>query len=239
MSIQIVGPAGRQDLTAREKIELGHKVALRRHPRRRAHRQIWNRHRHRHARHRARRVGASPQLPQPARRTVGAISTFTPASRETSLRLNVPPIKPSPVVPVALRIVPGPATSAPMGAKAFAIIFSSSTPSNAQASWRTTSAEAKTTLTLLVFRAATTMITPSASCWRWPRIPTSARVLAVGLGCEYTQPHRIAEAVRASGRPAESFFIQEHGGTEPASRTAKSCWPRSAPVPLKRRQSAR
>ncbi len=43
--------------------------------------------------------------------------------------------------------------------------------------------------------------------------PNVGGVLAVGLGCEYTQPHRIAEAVRASGRPAESFFIQEHGGT--------------------------
>jgi len=43
--------------------------------------------------------------------------------------------------------------------------------------------------------------------------PNIGGVLAVGLGCEYTQPHRIAEAVRASGRPAESFFIQEHGGT--------------------------
>ena len=43
--------------------------------------------------------------------------------------------------------------------------------------------------------------------------PNIGGVLAVGLGCEYTQPHRIAEAVRSSGRPAESFFIQEHGGT--------------------------
>ncbi len=43
--------------------------------------------------------------------------------------------------------------------------------------------------------------------------PNIGGVLAVGLGCEYTQPRRIAEAVRASGRPAESFFIQEHGGT--------------------------
>jgi altronate hydrolase len=43
--------------------------------------------------------------------------------------------------------------------------------------------------------------------------PNIGGVLVVGLGCEYTQPHRIAEAVRASGRPAESFFIQEHGGT--------------------------
>jgi altronate hydrolase len=43
--------------------------------------------------------------------------------------------------------------------------------------------------------------------------PNIGGVLCVGLGCEYTQPHRIAEAVRQSGRPAESFFIQEHGGT--------------------------
>ena len=43
--------------------------------------------------------------------------------------------------------------------------------------------------------------------------PNIGGVLCVGLGCEYTQPHRIAEAVRASGRPAESFFIQENGGT--------------------------
>ncbi len=43
--------------------------------------------------------------------------------------------------------------------------------------------------------------------------PNIGGVLCVGLGCEYTQPQRIAEAVRNSGRPAESFFIQEHGGT--------------------------
>jgi altronate dehydratase large subunit len=43
--------------------------------------------------------------------------------------------------------------------------------------------------------------------------PNIGGVLCVGLGCEYTQPHRIAEAVRNSGRPAESFFIQEKGGT--------------------------
>jgi altronate dehydratase large subunit len=43
--------------------------------------------------------------------------------------------------------------------------------------------------------------------------PNIGGVLCVGLGCEYTQPHRIAETVRQSGRPAESFFIQENGGT--------------------------
>lgn len=45
------------------------------------------------------------------------------------------------------------------------------------------------------------------------RHPNVGGVLAIGLGCEYTQPARIAETVRASGRPAESFFIQERGGT--------------------------
>lgn len=45
------------------------------------------------------------------------------------------------------------------------------------------------------------------------RHPNVGAVLAVGLGCEYTQPARIAEAVARSGRPAESFFIQDAGGT--------------------------
>jgi altronate dehydratase large subunit len=45
------------------------------------------------------------------------------------------------------------------------------------------------------------------------RHPNVGGVLAVGLGCEYTQPARIAEIVRQSGRPAEAFFIQENGGT--------------------------
>ncbi|MCZ2077703.1 MAG: UxaA family hydrolase [Bryobacterales bacterium] len=45
------------------------------------------------------------------------------------------------------------------------------------------------------------------------RHPNAGAVLAVGLGCEYTQPAMIAEAVRNSGRPAEWFYIQESGGT--------------------------
>lgn len=45
------------------------------------------------------------------------------------------------------------------------------------------------------------------------RHPNVGAVLAVGLGCEYTQPEKIAQAVRASGRPAEWFFIQQSGGT--------------------------
>ena len=45
------------------------------------------------------------------------------------------------------------------------------------------------------------------------RHPNVGAVLAVGLGCEYTQPDLIAEAVRKSGRPAEAFFIQQAGGT--------------------------
>jgi altronate hydrolase len=45
------------------------------------------------------------------------------------------------------------------------------------------------------------------------RHPNIGAVLSVGLGCEYTQPEKIADAVRASGRPAEWFFIQQSGGT--------------------------
>jgi altronate hydrolase len=43
--------------------------------------------------------------------------------------------------------------------------------------------------------------------------PNVGACLAVGLGCEYTQPARIAEVAAASGRPSEWFFIQEQGGT--------------------------
>jgi altronate hydrolase len=45
------------------------------------------------------------------------------------------------------------------------------------------------------------------------RHPNVGAVLSVGLGCEYTQPEKIALAARASGRPADWFFIQQHGGT--------------------------
>lgn len=45
------------------------------------------------------------------------------------------------------------------------------------------------------------------------RHPNIGAVLAVGLGCEYTQPERLAAVVRESGRPAEWFFIQQSGGT--------------------------
>lgn len=45
------------------------------------------------------------------------------------------------------------------------------------------------------------------------RHPNIGAVLAVGLGCEYTQPGKIAEVTQASGRSADHFFIQERGGT--------------------------
>jgi altronate dehydratase large subunit len=45
------------------------------------------------------------------------------------------------------------------------------------------------------------------------RHPNVGAVLAVGLGCEYTQPKRIAEVTQESGRPADWFYIQENGGT--------------------------
>ena len=54
------------------------------------------------------------------------------------------------------------------------------------------------------------------------RHPNIGGVLAIGLGCEYTQPARIAEVVRDSGRPAESFFIQDKGGTSSSIAHGKS-----------------
>lgn len=45
------------------------------------------------------------------------------------------------------------------------------------------------------------------------RHPNVGAAIAVGLGCEYTQPEKIAAVVRQSGRPAEWFFIQQAGGT--------------------------
>ena len=45
------------------------------------------------------------------------------------------------------------------------------------------------------------------------RHPNVGAMLSVGLGCEYTQPEKLADTVRASGRPAAWFFIQQTGGT--------------------------
>jgi altronate hydrolase len=45
------------------------------------------------------------------------------------------------------------------------------------------------------------------------RHPNVGAVLAVGLGCEYTQPEKICEVVRNSGRPSDWFYIQQQGGT--------------------------
>lgn len=54
------------------------------------------------------------------------------------------------------------------------------------------------------------------------RHPNVGGVLAIGLGCEYTRPASIAEVVRRSGRPAESFYIQEHGGTRASIEYGKT-----------------
>ncbi|RYY44188.1 MAG: hypothetical protein EOP59_06615, partial [Sphingomonadales bacterium] len=53
------------------------------------------------------------------------------------------------------------------------------------------------------------------------RHPNVGAVLSVGLGCEYTQPARIAEAVERSGRPADAFFIQDVGGTRSSVERGK------------------
>jgi altronate dehydratase large subunit len=53
------------------------------------------------------------------------------------------------------------------------------------------------------------------------RHPNIGAVLAVGLGCEYTQPAKIAEVAAASGRPADSFYIQQNGGTRSSVEKGK------------------
>lgn len=45
------------------------------------------------------------------------------------------------------------------------------------------------------------------------RHPNVGAVLAVGLGCEYIQPEKLAEAARSEGKEADWLFIQENGGT--------------------------
>ncbi len=52
--------------------------------------------------------------------------------------------------------------------------------------------------------------------------PNVGACLAVGLGCEYTQPAKLAEAAAASGRPAEWFYIQDAGGTRSGIARGKS-----------------
>ena len=48
------------------------------------------------------------------------------------------------------------------------------------------------------------------------RHPNVGAVLAVGLGCEYVQPERLADIARQEGKPAEWMFIQTEGGTRPS-----------------------
>jgi len=54
------------------------------------------------------------------------------------------------------------------------------------------------------------------------RHPNIGAVLAVGLGCEYTRPDKIAEAVAAGSRPAEWFRIQDAGGTRSSVEKGKA-----------------
>jgi len=54
------------------------------------------------------------------------------------------------------------------------------------------------------------------------RHPNVGAVLSIGLGCEYTQASKIAGLVRESGRFADSFLIQDEGGTEKSISRAKT-----------------
>ncbi len=51
--------------------------------------------------------------------------------------------------------------------------------------------------------------------------PNVGACLAVGLGCEYTQPAHIASTAARSERPSDWLFIQEQGGTRSAIEHGK------------------
>ena len=55
------------------------------------------------------------------------------------------------------------------------------------------------------------------------RHPNVGGVLAIGLGCEYTQPERLAQAAQESGRLSDWFFIQKAGGTKPSIERGIAC----------------
>ena len=50
------------------------------------------------------------------------------------------------------------------------------------------------------------------------RHPNVGAVLAVGLGCEYVQPSRLAKAAEEAGKPSAWMMIQEEGGTSASIR---------------------
>lgn len=52
--------------------------------------------------------------------------------------------------------------------------------------------------------------------------PNVGACLVIGLGCEYTQPSKIAAVAANSGRPSNWFYIQEEGGTRPAIARGKA-----------------
>ena len=54
------------------------------------------------------------------------------------------------------------------------------------------------------------------------RHPNVGAVLAVGLGCEYTQPAKISEVVRRSGRP--NGFISRNQEVPAAASKRERCW---------------
>ena len=65
------------------------------------------------------------------------------------------------------------------------------------------------------------------------RHPNVGAVLAVGLGCEYTQPEWLAKIAREEGKTADWFFIQDEGGTAKAIDRGLA-WVREALEALKR-----
>jgi altronate dehydratase large subunit len=52
--------------------------------------------------------------------------------------------------------------------------------------------------------------------------PNVGACLAIGLGCEYTQPAKLADVASNAGRPSDWFYIQESGGTRTGVERGKA-----------------
>ena len=51
------------------------------------------------------------------------------------------------------------------------------------------------------------------------RNPNVGGVVAVGLGCEFIEPEKLADVTKSEGKPSDWLYVQQHNGTEPVSYT--------------------
>ena len=55
------------------------------------------------------------------------------------------------------------------------------------------------------------------------RNPNVGGVVAVGLGCEFIEPEKLADVAKSEGKPSDWLYVQQHNGTEPSIVYGMSC----------------